>query len=575
MYGLNENTDEELGLGTGLARSSTGGSTGFLNETIQGIGYGGQEFLESVGVRWLWNKTAARIDDSFKWEEGPIDRPDTMYGKILGGVAQFAIPYGALSAGLKAASGASWLVKAGKTGRFVKWLGGNPADTTVKALRTARAAGDSGGMISTLSVHLAGNLGRSTVKGGLVDFLAFGGTEERLSNIIQENPTLANPFTEWLAHDDEENEFAGRFKNALEGALIGAPLELIFDGFKAARIKYKVLQNGGTTEEAQAAAVKAFDDAIEGHKADFKAEEDEYLGSTLDREHTYIDFDGEERVMTDAEIEGDMRILATDLQKAEYEMHLDRESDEYLDHGMDGMGDVSDEYAMDAKLPDDADWTPEELEELRKMELEEDQADRLGKALDNDADLPETLKADAAEEGGTNLRKASKEYKKANRVPNSIRNLAKEIGMEDSMRRLLRAIDELDLIERKVTESEEQFMVRTLKWARDNGEIATGDFEQMALNLAGDVRSINIASQRVRMYRMIQTASAPEVVKKLEMLSRPDVTYRQMREAVNSMNNFLVLQRGIDNTGSSLGRALQTLKARINSDEITKDILNC
>lgn len=576
MYGYNERTGSRYGFTPDDGSSqTTQGDTGFLNETVQGIAYGGQEFLESVGIRWLWNKTLTRIDKSFEWEEGPINRPDTMYGKILGGLAQFAIPYGALSAGLKVASGASWLVKAGKAGRPVKWLAGNPAESTVKAMSAARAAGDSTGMISTLSVHIAGNLGRGTVKSGFVDFLAFRGTEDRLADILKEHDVLQNPFTEWLAHDDEDGEFEGRFKNVLEGALIGVPLDLIMDGFRAARVKYKVLEDGGTAEEAQMAAVRAFDDSLEKHKADFKAEEDEYLRSTLDREQSYVDLDGEERLMSDAEIESDMRILASDLQEAEYRLYLDRESDEILDHGYDGMGDVSDEYAMDAKMPDDTDWTPEELEELRKMELEEDQAQRLGEALDNDADLPETLKADAATEGGTNFRKASKAYKKANRVPDSIRNLAKEIGMEDSMRRLLRAIDELELTERKVTETEQEFMVRSLRWAKDNGEISTSDFEQMSLNLAQDVGQINIASQRVRMYRMIQTAAAPQVVTKLEVLSRPDVTYQQMREAVNAMNNFVVLQQGIDNTGSALGRALQTLKARINSDEITKDILNC
>ncbi|GLK72604.1 hypothetical protein KHC23_07775 [Ancylobacter dichloromethanicus] len=85
-------------------------------------------------------------------------------------------------------------------------------------------------------------LARAALQGGLADFTAFDGQQQRLSNLIEQVPALANPVTDYLAADAGDGEIEGRFKNALEGLGLGAMTEGLFravryvrDGQRAAR----------------------------------------------------------------------------------------------------------------------------------------------------------------------------------------------------------------------------------------------------------------------------------------------------------------------------------------------------
>lgn len=71
--------------------------------------------------------------------------------------------------------------------------------------------------------------GRSMAQGMFSDFAAFDGHEERLSNLVNQFPMLANPVTEYLAADPEDTEMEGRFKNMAEGVIPDA----LFTGFVA------------------------------------------------------------------------------------------------------------------------------------------------------------------------------------------------------------------------------------------------------------------------------------------------------------------------------------------------------
>lgn len=74
---------------------------------------------------------------------------------------------------------------------------------------------------------------RGAARGAVTDFAVFSAHEGRLSDLIQNYPSLQNPVTEYLASDPKDGEAEGRFKNVLEGLGIGAFVELVALGFKA------------------------------------------------------------------------------------------------------------------------------------------------------------------------------------------------------------------------------------------------------------------------------------------------------------------------------------------------------
>jgi len=74
------------------------------------------------------------------------------------------------------------------------------------------------------------------VGGGIAaDAFAFDPLEDRLSNLVQSNPSLANPVTEYLAAQPDDTEAEGRFKNAIEGIGLGATAEVFTKAVKVLR----------------------------------------------------------------------------------------------------------------------------------------------------------------------------------------------------------------------------------------------------------------------------------------------------------------------------------------------------
>lgn len=96
---------------------------------------------------------------------------------------------------------------------------------------------------------LGGTVRRGVVAGAVTDFTMFNGQEARLSNFIQQYPELQNPVTEFLAHDDEEGEIAGRLKNVLEGLGLEAVTFSFIKGLKAMKRGKKVRAEGGTPDD--------------------------------------------------------------------------------------------------------------------------------------------------------------------------------------------------------------------------------------------------------------------------------------------------------------------------------------
>lgn len=96
--------------------------------------------------------------------------------------------------------------------------------------------------------------GYETVRGGIAGFFALDPHEERLSNIIQSFPALANPVNEYLAAKPEDGAAEGRFKNALEGMGV----DVIVTGLFGAALKAVRYARSGDQQAAKE-AVKELD----------------------------------------------------------------------------------------------------------------------------------------------------------------------------------------------------------------------------------------------------------------------------------------------------------------------------
>lgn len=82
-------------------------------------------------------------------------------------------------------------------------------------------------------VGAAGKAAKVMTQGAIADAGFFDPHEGRLSNLIQQYPTLQNPVTEYLAADPTDSNAEGRFKNAVEGLGLG----IVADGFiKAVKV---------------------------------------------------------------------------------------------------------------------------------------------------------------------------------------------------------------------------------------------------------------------------------------------------------------------------------------------------
>jgi len=147
------------------------------------------------------------------------ERPESVTGRLIEGVSQFA------------------------TG----WVGGG------KLLQGWKTAGN------------AARIGKSMAQGALADFTAFDGQEERLSNLLAEHaPEALAPALNWLAADPEDGEVEGRFKNVIEGTVLGGVVDLLGVGIrrlKAAREVRSAARDAARAEGLQVDPTLAMDEA--------------------------------------------------------------------------------------------------------------------------------------------------------------------------------------------------------------------------------------------------------------------------------------------------------------------------
>ena len=89
--------------------------------------------------------------------------------------------------------------------------------------------------------------------GFVADALVFDPQEARLSDLVQQYPTLQNPVTEYLASDPNDSRAEGMFKNGLEGLGLGGLTDALFKAVKVVKgnknVKAQAEAAGETVEE--------------------------------------------------------------------------------------------------------------------------------------------------------------------------------------------------------------------------------------------------------------------------------------------------------------------------------------
>lgn len=170
------------------------------------------------------------LGDWYVREEDGIYKSKTVVGSFLESISQFAVGFGAPMVAVKGANLAFNVAKIGQRAG--------------KAVNSAVNAASKGANVSGKTLKSVSKLKEKTRKyvelgarSALSDFIAFKGNEARLSNLLKDSAGMeGQALVEWLAYDPDKNdsELEGRFKNAVEGLLIGELAAGLFYGSKKA-----------------------------------------------------------------------------------------------------------------------------------------------------------------------------------------------------------------------------------------------------------------------------------------------------------------------------------------------------
>lgn len=131
---------------------------------------------------------------------------ETLAGGITRGVSQFVT-------GFLPATRALSVLKVGQT-----------ATTTARVLGAGEKV-----------AKVAGGLTQAEIAAQIASQAVFDPHEDRLSNLIEDFPSLKNPVTEYLSADPDDSEADARFKIALEGLALGTLTAGLIEGVRAIR----------------------------------------------------------------------------------------------------------------------------------------------------------------------------------------------------------------------------------------------------------------------------------------------------------------------------------------------------
>ena len=188
-------------------------SKNMLVDAIEGVGYGIQEGFENMANVGSMFGLYEEVDFDL------IDAPETFVGSILGDAAQIGVgflPAMGIAGALGKVSGA--LSQSGRAVRGIteaaefasKYV--NPAGIN-RGLQAANAAKD---LTATTKF-----VGAALLSEGTASALAYEGTAGRMADVLK-GAGLDNAYTDFLSSKDDDTEVEARFKNAIEGSVLGA-----------------------------------------------------------------------------------------------------------------------------------------------------------------------------------------------------------------------------------------------------------------------------------------------------------------------------------------------------------------
>jgi len=163
------------------------------------------------------------------------------------------------------------------SGMFVPGVGGLSIASKLGKLGKARTLLTQGS--KTRRIVEAG------VGGVVTDFAYFDGKQGRLSDLIQQNPSLQNPITEFLQSEEDDTQIEGRLKNAVEGLGLGLLADGIIAGAKGLRAGGKAKADGASPSAVEEAMRKAEGEHAPAPKTEpddlvFEAEEGAFYHGT-------------------------------------------------------------------------------------------------------------------------------------------------------------------------------------------------------------------------------------------------------------------------------------------------------
>lgn len=179
-------------------------------DTLMAVPRGVEGFAQS-----LYDLADFAVADTLPdWDKRFLGKSETMVGGFVEGTTQFLTGF---------------IPVAGQLGKISK------ANKALNAFSKARP--------------VTSQVTRAATAGAVSDFVSFQAQEERLSNLINEFPELANPVTEYLAANKDDGEIEGRFKNVIEGLFLEAGMVGVGTAFTQTVKAIKKGKKGNITSE--------------------------------------------------------------------------------------------------------------------------------------------------------------------------------------------------------------------------------------------------------------------------------------------------------------------------------------
>lgn len=228
-------------------------------DVVKGVAVGGLDAASSIanlGVSLTNLVTNYDIDkfdiaDSLGW------KTNTIAGNMVSVMSQFFVPFAALGKVGRAAQAFSAAHKGSKAAKAVGLGGRVLAPSNAKAIAKFKDL-QATGQVTKATLWKARGLtaAKTTARGAVVDFAAFEANEARFADIANKVPVVGQAF-DLLAYDEDDGAIEARFKNMIDGAILGATADFLMGVFKGRKAAKVVREAGGTEEEAIAASVQA------------------------------------------------------------------------------------------------------------------------------------------------------------------------------------------------------------------------------------------------------------------------------------------------------------------------------